>query len=92
MAVFRSSRHIYVQLIDDDDGKTLCVASTMSKELGDSVKGQKKSLQAEAVGKKIAEIAKAQGIGAVVFDRKGWPFHGRIAALAKGAREGGLAF
>ena len=92
LSVYRSAKHIYAQLIDDLAGKTLASASTRSKSLSDGVKGLKKKEAAEKVGQALAEAAKAQGIDTVVFDRNGWPFHGRIAALAKGAREGGLKF
>jgi large subunit ribosomal protein L18 len=92
LAVFRSARHIYAQLVDDLHGTTLAAASTMSKEVREAVKGLKKTEAAEKVGQAIAAAAKAKGIEAAVFDRKGWPFHGRVAALAKGAREGGLRF
>ena len=92
LSVYRSAKHIYAQLIDDLSGKTLASASTRSKELRDGVQGLKKKEAAEKVGTALAEAAKAKGIEVVVFDRNGWPFHGRIAALAKGAREGGLKF
>jgi len=92
LSVFRSAKHLYAQLIDDVSGKTLASSSTMTK----SVQGEAQSLAkrdaSEQVGKDLAEKAKAAGITSCVFDRKGWPFHGRIAALAKGAREGGLEF
>ena len=92
LSVFRSARHIYAQLVDDISGKTLLAASTMAKDVRDQVKESKKSEAAEAVGKSLAEKAKAAGIDTIVFDRNGYPFHGRIAALAKGAREAGLKF
>jgi large subunit ribosomal protein L18 len=92
LSVFRSSKHIYAQLIDDATSTTLAFASTQTKELADALKGLKKSEKAEKVGAKVAELAKAKGIEAVVFDRNGRPFHGRIAALAKGARDAGLKF
>src|SRR5687768_14456562 len=92
LSVYRSAKHIYAQLIDDISGKTVCAASTLTEGVKDEIKGKKKSEAAELVGKKVAELAKAKGVEAVVFDRKGWPFHGRIAALAKGARDGGLKF
>jgi large subunit ribosomal protein L18 len=92
LTVFRSARHIYAQVIDDITGTTLCAASTQTEELAEVLKGLKKSDKAIKVGAKIAEIAKAKGIEAVVFDRQGRPFHGRIAALAKGARDAGLQF
>jgi len=92
LSVFRTAKHIYAQLIDDISATTLCAASTKTKDLADALKGLKKSAKAEKVGAKVAELAKAKGIEAVVFDRNGRPFHGRIAALAKGARDGGLKF
>jgi large subunit ribosomal protein L18 len=90
LVVFRSTRHIYVQVIDDAAARTLVSAST----LDDGVRGgdgDKKALAA-AVGKLVAERAKAAGIDKVVFDRGGYRYHGRIAALADAAREGGLDF
>ena len=90
LAVFRSNSHIYAQIINDTEGKTLVAASTMSSELKDT-KGSGVEL-ATAVGKLIAEKAKAAGIASVVFDRGGFLFHGRIKALAESARENGLAF
>lgn len=92
LTVFRSLKHIYAQVIDDVSGTTLAAASTQSKDLAEALKGLKKSEKAEKVGRKLAEVALAKGIEAVVFDRSGRPYHGRIAALAKGAREGGLKF
>lgn len=92
LSVYRSAKHIYAQLVDDIAGLTLAASSTQAKELKEALQGLKKSEQAEKVGQKLAELAKAKGIEGVVFDRNGWPFHGRIAALAKGAREGGLRF
>ena len=87
--VFRSAKHIYAQIIDDVKGVTLVAASSMDKDFdgyGGNVEGAKK------VGTKIAEKASAAGIKAVVFDRGGYVYHGRVAALAEGAREGGLEF
>ena len=87
--VFRSAKHIYAQVIDDATGKTLCAASSMSKGFegsGANVEGAKK------VGEMIAELCKKNGIEEVVFDRGGYVYHGRVAALADGAREGGLKF
>jgi large subunit ribosomal protein L18 len=92
LAVFRSAKHIYAQLVDDIHGVTITSASTQTPDLRDALKGQKKTAKAVAVGKKIAELAKAKGVSAVVFDRAGYPYHGRVAALANGAREGGLQF
>jgi large subunit ribosomal protein L18 len=89
MSVFRSNKEIYVQFIDDEAGKTL--ASTSSNDKGFDIKGSKIEL-ANAVGKKAAEVASSVGIGEVVFDRNGYLYHGRVKALAEGAREGGLKF
>jgi large subunit ribosomal protein L18 len=92
LSVFRSSKHIYVQLIDDVKGETLAAASTMEKTMrGDGKKGTNVAA-AKAVGKLIAERAKEKGIKDVVFDRGGYLYHGRIKALADAAREGGLNF
>lgn len=92
LSVYRSAKHIYAQLIDDISGQTLAAASTVQKSVAADAAGLKKIEQAEKVGLALATLAKEKGIEAVVFDRNGWPFHGRIAALAKGAREGGLRF
>ena len=90
LAVKRSSRHIHAQLIDDLAGKTLAAASTIEADVRAS--GGDKSAQARRVGELIAARAKAAGVEAVVFDRGGKDYHGRIAALADAAREGGLQF
>ncbi|HEX4112441.1 MAG TPA: 50S ribosomal protein L18 [Stellaceae bacterium] len=92
LSVFRSSRHIYAQIIDDTAGKTLAAASSLEKGLKTDLKTGADKAAAIAVGKLIAERAKAAGVGAVVFDRGGYLFHGRVKALADAAREGGLAF
>ncbi len=87
--VFRSAKHIYAQVIDDVTGTTLCAASSMSEGFdgnGGNVEGAKK------VGVMIAELCKEKGIEEVVFDRGGYVYHGRVQALADGAREGGLKF
>ena len=89
LAVFRSNRGIFAQLVDDDAGKTVAAASWIG--LPKSFKGDK-SEQATEVGKVLAEAAKKAGVEAVVFDRGGYLFHGRVKALAEGAREGGLSF
>lgn len=86
--VFRSLNHIYAQVIDDERGHTIVAASTLDKDLSDAVKLE----EAKAVGKLVAERAKEAGISKVVFDRGGYLYHGRIKALAEGAREGGLDF
>ena len=90
LVVTRSARHMLVQIVDDTVGKTLASASTMEKEL----KGTSgdKSAKSREVGKLLAARAKAAGVSTVVFDRGGNKYHGRIAALADGAREGGLEF
>ena len=90
LVVKRSSRHIHVQLVDDTVGRTLASASTMEVELR-ALEGDK-SAKAKRVGELVAERAKAAGVEGVVFDRAGNKYHGRVAALAEGAREGGLAF
>jgi large subunit ribosomal protein L18 len=90
LSVYRSLNHIYAQVIDDVTGKTLVSASTLSAELKDG-KGKKKEL-AKEVGKLVAKKCKDAQIEAVVFDRNGFNYHGRIAAVAEGAREGGLKF
>lgn len=89
LSVFRSNRDIYAQIIDDHDGKTLVQAS--SKEKSFAVKGTKSERSVE-VGKILAERAKSAGISQVVFDRNGYLYHGRVKALADGAREAGLKF
>lgn len=90
LTVFRSARHIYVQLIDDAKGVTLVQACTLDKGMRAALKGKKKSDAAKEIGKALAERAKAKGITVAVFDRNGFRYHGRIAAIADGAREGGL--
>ncbi len=90
LVVSRSTRHLFVQVVDDSDGTTLASASTMEADLrafdGD------KSAKAKKVGELLAQRAKSAGVDTVVFDRGGNKYHGRVAALADGAREGGLAF
>ena len=92
LAVFRSAKHIYAQVIDDRAGTTLAAASSTEKSLAEELKGLDKKGVAEKIGKLVAERAKAKSIEAVVFDRSGYRYHGRIASLANGAREGGLNF
>ena len=89
LIVFRSDKNIYAQVIDDVAGNTLVAASTLDKEIEGN--GGNKTA-ARAVGKLVAERAKAKGIDTVVFDRGGYLYHGRVAELAEGAREGGLEF
>jgi large subunit ribosomal protein L18 len=88
LAVFRSGKHIYAQLVDDTKSHTLAAASSVEKEITSG--GNKDG--AKVVGTKLAERAKEKGITSAVFDRGGFRYHGRIAALADGAREGGLEF
>ncbi len=92
LSVFRSSRHIYAQIIDDRAGRTLAAASSLDTGLRSSLKTGADAAAAGAVGKLIAERAKAAGIAQVVFDRGGYLFHGRVKALADAARESGLDF
>jgi large subunit ribosomal protein L18 len=92
LSVFRSSKHIYVQVIDDAQGRTLAAASSLDPSLREGLKTGADKDAAVAVGKLIAERAKAAGVSAVVFDRGGYIFHGRVKALADAAREGGLNF
>jgi large subunit ribosomal protein L18 len=92
LSVFRSSKHIYAQLIDDDAGVTLAAASSVEKVSRESLKSGASVDAAKAVGKLIAERAKEKGIKDVVFDRGGYLYHGRVKALAEAAREGGLNF
>jgi large subunit ribosomal protein L18 len=89
LLVFRSNRGVFAQLIDDDAGRTLAAASWL--ELPKSFKGDKTE-QAAEVGKRLAQAAKKAGVDGVVFDRGGYLYHGRVKALAEGAREGGLSF
>ncbi|MDX2066153.1 MAG: 50S ribosomal protein L18 [Fimbriimonadaceae bacterium] len=88
LSVFRSLKHISAQIIDDTKGLTLAAVSTVQKDLGPSGNIE----NAKAAGKLLAEKAKAAGITSVVFDRGGFQYHGRVAAFAEGAREGGLEF
>ncbi|VVB45071.1 50S ribosomal subunit protein L18 [Beijerinckiaceae bacterium RH AL1] len=92
LSVFRSSKQIYCQIIDDAAGRTLASASSMEKDQRGALKTGANVEAANAIGKLIAERAKAAGVTEVVFDRGGYMFHGRVKALAEGAREGGLTF
>jgi large subunit ribosomal protein L18 len=92
LAVFRSNKFIYAQLIDDDAHKTVAAASTQQKDLRGQLQGTSTVAAAELLGKTIAERAKAAGIAQVCFDRGGYRYHGRIKALATAAREAGLDF
>ncbi len=92
LSVFRSGKHIYAQVIDDVAGCTLAAASSLDKDIKGGLKTGADVAAAAAVGKLIAERAKAAGITEVVFDRGSYLYHGRVKALAEAAREGGLAF
>lgn len=90
--IFRSSAHMYAQLVDDTQGHTIASASTLEDDVLGRAKGATKTERAHAVGIVIAERAKAAGIESVVFDRGGFKYHGRVKAVAEGARESGLKF
>jgi large subunit ribosomal protein L18 len=92
LSVARSHKHISVQIVDDETGKTLAAASSLDKKLSGKLKSGGNANAAQAVGKAIAERAIAAGIKAVCFDRGPYRYHGRVAALANAAREGGLSF
>ena len=92
LSVFRGSKHIYAQVIDDATGKTLAHASTLSKDLKGTLEEDNKVQAAKKVGALIAKICKSKKIDRVVFDRNGYLYHGRVSALAQAAREAGLEF
>ena len=92
LCVFRTLKHMYAQVIDDEAGKTLVAASTVDKDLRSNVKNGGNKAAAQAVGKAIAERAVAAGIKQVCFDRREFKYHGRVATLAQAAREAGLSF
>ena len=92
LCIFRSSKHIYAQIIEDESGKTLAAASTAAKDASDTIKNSGNLEAAKEVGKQIAEKALAKDIKQVVFDRNGFLYHGRVKALADAAREAGLTF
>jgi large subunit ribosomal protein L18 len=92
LSVFRSLSNIYAQIIDDQAGKTIVSASTIDAEIKAQLAGKNKTEAAKLVGKLVAERAKSAGVNAVVFDRGGYKYHGRVAALAEAAREAGLEF
>ena len=91
LSVFRSGKHIYAQVINDVEGKTVAAASTLDKDTRDAVKNGSCVDAASEIGRLVAERALAQGVKEVVFDRGGYRYHGRVKALAEAAREGGLA-
>ncbi len=92
LSVFKSSKHIYAQIISDDEGLTLASASTKSKDLQDQIAGKTGVEKAEIIGAVIAEKAKEAGVKTIVFDRNGYKFHGKLKAIADAARKGGLEF
>lgn len=92
LSVYRSNKHIYAQIIDDLNGHTLASASSVDSEARDEVAELEKEEQARQIGKIVAQRAQEKGIEKVVFDRNGFIYHGRVAAVADGAREGGLEF
>lgn len=92
LSVFRSARHIYAQVIDDETGKTLAAASTLSPDLRGMLKDDSKVDSAKKVGALLAKICVERKVGKVVFDRNGFLYHGRVKALAEAAREAGLDF
>jgi large subunit ribosomal protein L18 len=92
LSIFRSSKHIYAQVIDDDAGKTVAAASSIEKPTREGLKTGASVEAAKQVGKLIAERAREKGVKDVVFDRGGYLYHGRVRALAEAAREGGLNF
>lgn len=92
LSIFRSGRHVYAQVIDDEQGRTLVTASTVEKDLRGSLKTGADTAAAEAVGRAVAERAVKAGVSQVIFDRGGYNYHGRVKALAEAAREGGLKF
>ena len=92
LCVTKTLKHIYAQIIDDDEGHTLAAASTLEKEICNGISSTANIEAAAAVGKGLAERAVAQGITKVVFDRAGWLYHGKLRALADAAREAGLEF
>lgn len=93
LIIFRSNKHIYAQIVDDTEHKTLCAASTQTKDIQQELSKAKGKLErAKIVGQHIAKIAQEKELEIVVFDRNGFLYHGRVKALADGAREGGLQF
>ncbi len=89
ISVYRSARHIYAQVIDDVSGTTLASASTVAKDLRGEVSG-KKSERAKSIGSALAKVCQDKGVNSVIFDRNGYRYHGRVKAIAEGARAGGL--
>jgi len=92
LVVHRSNKHIYAQIVDDENRRTIITASTLSKDISAGIKDVSKVEQAKEVGKLVAKLAVGKKVKSVVFDRAGYLYHGRVKALAEGAREGGLDF
>jgi len=92
LSIFKSNKHVYAQLIDDDNGVTLAACSTRTPGLSDQLAGKTQIERATLIGKEIARIATEAGHGSVVYDRNGYRYHGIVKAMADGARDGGLAF
>ena len=92
LAVHRTLKHIYAQVVDDESGHTLCGTGTCAKSLAGDLAGKTKSERATVIGREIARLAKEKGVAAVRFDRGSARYHGRVKALAEAAREGGLTF
>lgn len=94
ISVFKSSKHIYAQIIDDVNGQTLLHLSTLTPDIKEKIQGEnlKKVDSANVVGKKLGELAVSRGLNKVRFDRGGYPYHGRVKSLAEGLRESGLEF
>ncbi|MDA3864869.1 MAG: 50S ribosomal protein L18 [Deltaproteobacteria bacterium] len=92
MTVYRSNKNIYVQVIDDLEGKTICATSTLNQDMKPELDDLSKIEQAKKVGIKIAELCKENKVKTVVFDKSGFRYHGRVRSLAEGAREGGIDF
>jgi len=92
LSVFKSNKHIYAQLINDRDGLTIAAASTLSTDLEGDLKGKTKVEQSKLVGDLLAKKAEEAGVKKAVFDRSGYKYHGKVKAVADGAREGGLEF
>ena len=92
LTVYKSLKHLYAQVVDDTTGKTLAFVGTTSKAVRDQVKDDKKTDAAKKVGVAVAQAALAKGVTQVVFDRNGFDYHGRVAAVAEAAREAGLKF
>lgn len=92
LCVFRSTNHIYAQVVDDTKGQTIAAASTLDSDIKTQIDGKTKSEQAKVVGTSVAQKASGKGVKQVVFDRGGFKYHGRVKALADAAREAGLKF